>query len=149
MKLKVISLIIIVVVVVSCNKSIESDLSLKTKLDEIILSNQTEINFDKIADFEWDQLLILPPYSITKKIEEKLSIDLSIVKNSKIESRDDINLLAFLKDGKAIIKVNYPRYPGDFTIDDYIITSRKNAIFTIKQFKELSSGTKYISLKLY
>ena len=93
----------------SCNKN---DYILESKIGGEIIQSK-ELKLSSYNDFEWDSLIIIKPYSNLAKIATKNKLNLSNVSNS-IESLDDINLLIFLKDKKAVKTCELKRMYGDF-----------------------------------
>ncbi|WP_297518418.1 hypothetical protein [Flavobacterium sp.] len=73
-----------------------------------------EMNFSNLNNFEWDELLILTPYTKISDVEKKYGLDLSKIITS-IESNDQINTIVFLKNKKGIEYVELSRKYGDFT----------------------------------
>ncbi len=111
------------------------------------MSGSPTLNLSKLTDFDWDSLLILPPYTSEERIEHKLNVNLSSVKNVGISSRDDIDLLVFFKEKRAIRMVEYLRYPGDFKQKEVKFISKKDAIFNVEVTgMTTAEGNKWIEL---
>ena len=113
------------------NISSNPDKKLEIAIHEIIKSDTKVLDLNKVTDFEWDTLLILHPYSTLHQVEKKLNIDLSQIKQTAIESRDDISVLIFYHNRKITKIVEYPRYPGDFAENKIEFIPRKQAIFNV------------------
>ena len=92
------------------------------------LENSKELNLSNYNEFEWDSLIILGPYSNIEKIKMEKSIDLSNVSNS-IEMLDNINLIVFLKEGKAVRYSEISRNITDFNDYQEIIKKRMLTLF--------------------
>ena len=101
--------LILFLIIISCNKN---DYILESKISAEIIQNK-ELNLSKYNDFEWDSLIVISPYSNLEKIANQNKLDLSNVSKS-IESLDDINLLVFLKNKKAVKTCELKRMYGDF-----------------------------------
>lgn len=108
----------------SCNKN---DYLLESKISGEILQNK-ELKLSAYNEFEWDSLIIIEPYSNLEKIASEKNLNLSNINNS-IESLDDINLLIFLKDKKAVKTCELERIYGDFNGIYGQIIQKKNANF--------------------
>jgi|SRR5690554_77908 len=122
---KIITFVILIISIISCSineKSLESII-----LNE--LENSKELNLSNYNEFEWDSLIILGPYSNIEKIKMEKSIDLSNVSNS-IEMLDNINLIVFLKEGKAVRYSEISRNITDFN-DYQEIIKKENANFIL------------------
>lgn len=105
----------------SCNKN---DSILESKISAEIIQNK-ELNLSNYNDFEWDSLIIIGPYSNIEKIATENKLDLANVSKS-IESLDNINLIIFLKEKKAIKTCELKRMYGDFNgIYGHIIQKNK------------------------
>jgi hypothetical protein len=105
----------------------ELDLKLKTK----ILSGVDKFYMSELTNFKWDSLLILKPYSVPDRIEDKFDIDLSMVKYTGIDYGDNTNVLLFLYQGEVINMVDFDRYPGDFSKNDVEMIPESRAVFGI------------------
>ncbi len=79
----------------SCNQhnKLESDNFLEDSIRKQVLSGQQTLNLKEIAEFKWDSLIILTPYSDPKTLSEQLKVDFSNVEHAGIQFRDDINLI--------------------------------------------------------
>ena len=123
------------------------DKKLETAIHEIIKSDTKVLYLNKVTDFQWDSLLILHPYSTLHQVESKLNIDLSQIKQTTIESRDDISVLIFYNKGEITKIIEYPRYPGDFANNKIEFIPRKQAIFdVVTTMQKNVGGDIYIEL---
>jgi len=100
--------------------------------------NDNEIDFDKIFDEEWDEMIVIEPYSTPKDLYKNFKWNKI---NTSIEYRDDINLIVFLKNKKIISYLNYPMIKGNFL--DYGVFKRDSARFKV----ELSSSDDFTNFK--
>ena len=130
--------------VVACKQEtrLKADNELKKSIEKKIISQQSSVDLTKLTDFEWDSLLILTPYLNYKQIEDQFAINLSQIKHSNIESRDDISQVIFFKDRKPVRMVEYPRYPGDFSANKVEFIERDSAVFDIVLTREKTLGGK-------
>jgi hypothetical protein len=101
---KILLTLLAIVTLISCNNlnNLHSDNELTNKINSKFKTDKTPITLSEITDFEYDNYLILEPYSIIKNTEETYKIDLSSISENGIESLDSFNLLVFIKDKKAI-----------------------------------------------
>ncbi len=90
---------------------------------DLLLANQIEKEFNVAADitnlsnlnsFEWNELIILEPYSQIELVEKELQINLKPIRENSIEYIDAINLFIFFKDKKLIKIAEVSRVTGDF-----------------------------------
>lgn len=122
---KILTVVILITSLISCStneKSLESLI-----LNEI--ENSQKLNLSNYNEFGWDSIIILEPYSNIEKIEKEKNIDLSDV-NDSIEMLDSINLIIFLKDGKAVKYSEISRNIADFDHYQEII-KKENANFIL------------------
>jgi hypothetical protein len=94
----------------------ESDESKKAEheisglLDSKVKENKYSFQLDGLS-FDWDSLLVVPPYTVLRKAESFSGMDVKVLEKTEIEFRDDVCVLAFLKGGKIIsyaeMKRNY------------------------------------------
>ena len=116
-------------------------------LKKEIISGKDIIRFEDIMKFEWESVIILTPYSRVEKVEKENNIDLSSIEHFMIETRDDINLIVFLKNKKPIRAIAYPRYPGDFSKNEMEIIEKSKANFKVELTKDTTeSGEQWIIL---
>ncbi len=94
---------------------LNSDNSLTEKIETEFKSESEIIDLKNFNEFDWDNLLILGPYSVVDNIEKELNLDLENIRENRIESDDSINLLVFLKNGKSIKVSEVSRGIGDFS----------------------------------
>jgi hypothetical protein len=127
---------------------LENDEGLAQQIKETVLSGKEELRLRDLTDFQWDNLLILTPYTQIDRIEKKYQIDLSQVQDLGIGSRDGITQLIFFLNKKAVRTIAYPRYPGDFAQRGPEMISIDSAIFAIiVTDRETVGGDKWIELK--
>lgn len=127
---KVILLILLTMNLYSCRylSQLNSDKELTKNIETKIKENPKKIDLTEIENFDYDQLLILEPYSNIENIEYELKIDLSNISENPIHSLDGINLIVLLKKNKSIKISELNRANGDFK-DYKVVINRKNALF--------------------
>jgi uncharacterized protein YebE (UPF0316 family) len=113
---KLIGIGIIFLTIFSCQylNTLKSDKTLTEKIETEFKSENEIINLSILNSFEWEELLILGPYSVIDNIEKELNLDLENIRENGIEYSDSINLLIFIKDGKSIKISEVSRRIGDF-----------------------------------
>lgn len=127
---KVILSILLTMNLYSCQylSQLNSDKELTKTIETKIKENPKKIDLTEIENFDYDQLLILEPYSNIEKIQNELKIDLSNVSENPIHSLDGINLIVLLKKNKSVKISELKRANGDF--EDYkVAINKENAIF--------------------
>lgn len=101
--MKKIILLIFITTLFSCNSffQLSSDKDLTDKINSEYLKEKKPIDLTKITDFEWDNYIILFPYSIPEEVGKKYNVDLSNI--SEYETADDSKtILVFIKNKKSI-----------------------------------------------
>ena len=95
---------IILISLVSCQYSfqLKNDVFLTEKIESLLKSDNGKINFSQLNDFEWDNLIILGPYSTMEEIGEKLNLNLKNISNNGIRYSDYYHLIVFLKNNKSV-----------------------------------------------
>jgi hypothetical protein len=127
---------------------LNSDKELEAKIKKGVTSGQKTLDLGKIANFNWDSLLILTPYVNSDRIEKQFRINLWQTKHSGIDTRDDINQLIFFANDELVKMVEYPRYPGDFSKNKIEFIQRDKAIFEIIiTTQKTAEGNYWIELK--
>ena len=94
---------------------LNSDKTLTEKIEAEFKSESEIIDLTKLNSFEWNELLILGPYSVIDNVEKELNLDLENIRENGIEYSDSINLLIFLNNGKSVKISEVSRGIGDFT----------------------------------
>lgn len=97
--------------VFSCQyfSQLKNDEVLTNKLLMEFKNEGETVKLSKITDFEWDSLLILGPYTVIEEIEEELDLNLSNIRQNRINYSDSYNLIVFLKNKKSIKIIEFPR----------------------------------------
>jgi hypothetical protein len=108
---KIIGIGILFFAIISCGYlfQLENDKILTEKIEAELNSKNKTVDFSKVADFEWDSLIILGPYSQVEKIEEELNLNLLNIRQNGIRYSDFYDLVVFLKDKKSVKIVELKR----------------------------------------
>lgn len=96
---KVSFLFVTLLLLIGC--SAEQNTELEESINSVIEDeNNQEININPLTTFEWDDAHLFAPYATKSGMEERLG--LKYRDKSNIGMRNDIFLLVFVKDDKAI-----------------------------------------------
>ena len=120
---KIIISLLTLMILTSCQ--LNSDKELTKILETQIKENSQKIDLSKIEALDYDELIILEPYSNIEKIQTELNLDLSNISKNQIYHSDFINLVVFLKKNKSIKISELDRNIGDFT-DYKVLIKREN-----------------------
>lgn len=138
MKLKIIGIVLIILTLFLCSCQLRSDKILSEKVEVKFKAEAESIDLSKLSDFEWDNILILGPYSNIERIENELKLDLSNIKENRIQYNDPFNLIVFLDDNESVKIIELRRTIGDFKNTNELIPKDK------AKFVKTTSGIKLI-----
>jgi len=95
---------IILIFLISCQYSfqLKNDVFLTEKIESVLKFDNGKIDFSQLNDFEWDNLIILGPYSTIEEIGEKLNLNLKNISKNGIKYSDYYDLIVFLKNNKSV-----------------------------------------------
>ena len=139
------------ILIFSCSNAtrINSDSELTNKIESVIKTGDSILKIHDLTDFGWDSLIVLHPYFPLNKIENISGITLDQIQHTNISQRDDICVIVFFKNNKAIHMVEYPRSSGDFANNELKFIVRGKTNYQILESNEVSiSGDKWIVVKL-
>ena len=95
---------------------------------------EATLRLEALTPFGWDRVYIFPPYTTPEGVRKSLGFDWPKASAIGIDSRDDINLLVFVKDGRVVQYVAYPRVHGDFhQLGDPSGYSPEEAVFVVEE----------------
>ena len=128
--LKIIGLAILNLSLYSCQyfNSLSSEPSLNHKIEMAIKADTAIIVLSNFNNFDWDQLLILGPYTAIETSEKTLQLNLENIRKHAITYDDSINLFVFIKNGKSVKIAEVSRAVGDFK-DLNILIEKNDAKF--------------------
>ncbi|RTZ01242.1 hypothetical protein EKM02_06830 [Flavobacterium sp. RSP49] len=88
---------------IACNSFFELsfDEVLTSKINLQYLKQKKPIDLTKITDFEWDNYIIIGPYSVPEEVGKEYNIDLSNI-SEYVTADDSKSLLVFIKNKKSI-----------------------------------------------
>jgi hypothetical protein len=92
------------------------------------------LSLKDVTDFDWDEVYVFNPYTTHEEIESQLGFKWSDGDRIDLGSRDDINLLVFVKDNRVVQYLEVPRGRGDFILssDDVAGLSPQQAKFEVR-----------------
>ncbi|MGX4601736.1 hypothetical protein [Faecalimicrobium sp. JNUCC 81] len=118
-------IIMILFFFIKINTKIVSNEELNKKIIFEIESKK-ELDFSKVANFDWDTMMIFHPYSDINSKFKDVNID------NSINTRDDINTIVFIKNNKIVEMVNIDiKYDFDKYIKNKKIEN-KHSKFKVK-----------------
>lgn len=103
---------------------------------EAYLSDNPRIQMDTVTNFEWDHLYVFPPYTSMESIQSVPGFQWIGLHEYKtgIEMSDSINLLVFIKGGRVVDYIDFPRGQGDFAeVSKSDGFTPKEAVFDIEK----------------
>lgn len=95
------------------NSDLEKRLETKIK-NKVESKDQTPFNIKSLTDFDWDHLYIFTPYTPFTFIKETIGEEADKLKKVNMDTREEINLLVFMNNGKIESYLEFPRRKGDF-----------------------------------
>ena len=127
---KIISLTVLSLLLFSCDyfNSISSNRALNYIIEIAFKAHAEIIDVSNFNSFDWDQLLILGPYTVIETSEKTLQINLENIRKHAITHDDSINLFVFIKNGKSVKIAEVSRGVGDFK-DLNILIEKNDAKF--------------------
>ena len=134
----VLNFVTVALLLLGCSK-FDNQLSSDNELEALIAKevkaslseNMGLVALTEIGGPEWNQLLILAPYSPLTEVETQTGVDLSSIRHFDIDQRDDIALMVFLDGEQPVRAVAYPRSAGDFAEVEPFLIPREFAVFQI------------------
>jgi hypothetical protein len=141
--------ILTLLVISSCGQKelLNTDKKIENRIKSSVTSGLKTLDLKTITDFTWDSLLIITPYANYDNIEKDLNIDLSKIKHTSIESRDDVNQLIFYYNGEPFKMIEYPRQHGDIANNKIEFIYKDSATFDIIVTSTKETSTDWVELK--
>ena len=108
------------------------------------------VDFSKIVDGEWDNIILITPYTSKSEIKDKYGIDTNRISDFSIEYREDLVLIIFCNE-KSI--QDYIYWHGNILITekeklyDSIKIKREDAKFKVDKISDNSEVLNLILLK--
>ncbi|OIU71684.1 hypothetical protein [Rossellomorea aquimaris] len=107
---------LLILVLTGCNQNkVLHNKDLEESIYTVVENEKnSEITVAPLTDFKWDQAFLFHPYTPQEQMEKQMGVEFE--DRSNLRSRDDIYLLVFLHDGKAIQYAEMDRKQCDFSI---------------------------------
>lgn len=130
---KILLLIISLLLLAGCNTtSVNHNIKIEESINSVLKEGKSaEIDLNSFTDFTWTKAFVFPPYTTQENINRQLGIKFQ--DTNRIEVRDDIHLLLFLTDEKAIQYAEISRAYADFSVVDTEVFTPSTATIKIKQ----------------
>ncbi len=101
---------VIIIILIICGKWIfdkNRDDKIKNSLQNILntsLSKDEKVSFrfDTLANFDWDEMIICPPYFNAQRFQDRKHVDFTEVEKTGILSSDHFSVIAFLKNREIV-----------------------------------------------
>ena len=92
------------------------------------------LDLRELMPFEWDRMIVLPPYSSPAAIEEKLGFAWNDGKSSRSQLEDRYLLLIFVKGDEVVAWLDIPQDRSDLTaLLDLGYIARADAVFSVRR----------------
>lgn len=122
--------------ITGCNNS---DMIRNTEIEKrlhssiiMVSDNSTSKTYlNTFDDFEWDKAFLVQPYTTQTGIEEQIGV--KFTDPSNIGSRDDIYLLVFVNEGKAVQYAEIERLHTTFSLGDKEVLEPTNDVIYIER----------------
>jgi hypothetical protein len=95
------------------------------------MKDEGKLDLNNVADFDWDTAHLFQPYTPQSMINEELGF--TFKDPSDIKIRDDIFLLVFVHDHKAVQYVEVSRKYGELIPKSHETITPSNALFDVKR----------------
>ncbi|KZE69051.1 hypothetical protein AWM68_01940 [Fictibacillus phosphorivorans] len=96
-----------------------------------VMKDEGKLNLNKIAEFEWDEAHLFPPYTSQSEINKQLGF--TFKDPSGMKSRDDIFLLLFLDNHKVVQYVEVSREYGELIPKNHQPVTPSSSSFKVKR----------------
>lgn len=130
--------LITLLLLMGCNdSSVRRNTELEEKLHSSIVmvsDNSTSAHYiNTFTDFKWEKAYLIQPYTTQADIEKQLGVNFKDPSN--IGLRDDIYLLIFVNESKAVQYAEIERLKTTFSLGDkeYLEPSNENDIIYIER----------------
>lgn len=112
----------------------QRDKDLEASIHSIVADkDESDIHLNSLTSFDWEKAFLFTPYSTQEMIEEELGTDFK--DPSDIDWRDDIYLLVFLHEDKAVRYAEIERQGADFLIGDNTYLTPPDDVIQIESYE--------------
>src|SRR5699024_3743860 len=127
---KIIFLLVTLLLLIAC--SAEQNTELEESINSVIEDeNNQEININTLTTIEWDEAHLFAPYATKSGMEERLGINRD---KSYIGMRDDVFLLVFVKDDKAIKNAEIKHQGSNLSAGEESYLTPSNDVIYIERY---------------
>ncbi|MER2119016.1 MAG: hypothetical protein ABS935_02050 [Solibacillus sp.] len=133
---QIVVILLSLLLITGCN---DSDIKRNTEIEErlhysiiMVSDNSTSKTYlNTFDDFEWDKAFLVQPYTTQEDIEKQIGVKFK--DSSNIGSRDDIYLLVFVEEGKAVQYAEIERLHTTFSLGDKEYLEPTNDVIYIER----------------
>lgn len=133
---QIVVILLSLLLITGCN---DSDIKRNTEIEEslhssiiMVSDNSTSKTYlNTFEDFEWDKAFLVQPYTTQEDIEKQIGV--KFTDSSNIGSRDDIYLLVFVDEGKAVQYAEIERLHTTFSLGDKEYLEPSNDVIYIER----------------
>ncbi|MFA9397214.1 MAG: hypothetical protein ACERKV_02980 [Clostridiaceae bacterium] len=134
----IVSIIFVTIAIIyyksNSHNKIQEDQSLITNIQSEA-NTSSYLDLDTVTDFKWDEVYIIPPYSVPETIIKDNNLKWTNI-NQSIKYHDNINLIVFTLNKTVVSYVNLPRNIVDFSLVRSIKLNKNEAIFSIDKTED-------------
>ncbi|MER2029937.1 MAG: hypothetical protein ABS903_12290 [Solibacillus sp.] len=133
---QIVVILLSLLLITGCN---DSDIKRNTEIEErlhysiiMVSDNSTSKTYlNTFDDFEWDKAFLVQPYTTQEDIEKQIGVKFK--DSSNIGSRNDIYLLVFVEEGKAVQYAEIERLHTTFSLGDKEYLEPTNDVIYIER----------------
>ncbi len=114
----------------SCSFGVDRNKNLEQSIHSA-MKDEGKLNLSKVAEFEWDEAHLFPPYTSQSEINKQLGF--TFKDPSSIKSRDDIFLLLFVDNQKVVQYVEVSREYGELIPKNHKPLTPSSASLEVKR----------------
>ncbi|MGH7449530.1 MAG: hypothetical protein ACREK1_07210 [Longimicrobiales bacterium] len=114
----------------------QSNDSLAFTIEQALATSPMGTDFSNVVPGDWDRVCIFRPGSTYERVDSVLGARWPDVRNTGIETADDVTLIAFVRGSSVVAHVMYPVFKGDFGTpgpEQWYCRPRGNAVFQLRQ----------------
>jgi hypothetical protein len=124
------AILLFLILLVSCSFGVRHNKDLEKSIQST-QQKDSKVDLNELTDFAWDRAYLFPPYTDQATINEKLGF--TFEDPSNIKTRDDIYLLIFVNNDKAVQYAEVTRNYGELIPKNDVITP-SHAILKVERF---------------
>ncbi len=112
-------------------RNTELEKNLHSSIIMVSDNSESHLYLSTFVEFEWDKAFLFEPYTTQADLEKQLGV--KFTDPSNIGSRDDIYLLVFVNEGKAVQYAVIERLHTTFSLGDQAYLEPSNDILYIER----------------